>query len=181
MHGITHTRSQALIDFAYKFAKEAHGDQKRKYTGEPYITHPVAVAKIVMTAEFCDCEMIAAAILHDVIEDTDRTYEEIRDAGFRSGIADLVRELSDVSVPTDGNRAVRKAIDREHLAGASNRAKTIKLADLIHNTGSIVKYGKGFAAIYMREKALLLDVLVGGDEQLMRKARGLVDDYFNAK
>ena len=176
-HGIIHKRSQGLIDFAYEYAKKAHGDQKRKYTGEPYITHPVAVAKIVMTTN-PDCEMIAAAILHDVIEDTERTYDDICDAGFREGIATLVTELSDVSRPEDGVRHIRKAIDREHLAGVSDRAKTIKLADLIHNTGSRIKYGKGFAPIYMNEKRLLLDVLVGGDEGLMRKARKLVDDYF---
>jgi len=176
-HGITFPRSQALIDFAYRYAKEAHGDQVRKYTREPYITHPVAVAKIVMTTD-PDCEMVAAALLHDVIEDTDRTWDDINDAGFQFGIADLVLELSDVSRPEDGNRAIRKALDRDHLAGISDRAKTVKLADLIHNSGSIVQHGGGFTPIYMAEKRALLDVLVGGDERLMVKARKIVDDYF---
>lgn len=179
-HGIYYPKSQALIDFAYEFARDAHGDQERKYTGDPYITHPVAVAKIVMTAEYFDCEMIAAALLHDVIEDTDATYSDIAKTGLGIRIADLVQDLTDVSKPSDGNRAVRKAMDRAHLAGVSDRAKTIKLADLINNTVSIVEHGKGFALIYMKEKARLLEVLDGGDNGLMMIATALVDDFFMA-
>lgn len=176
-HGIKHERSQGLIDFAYEYAKEAHGDQKRKYTGEPYINHPVAVARIV--ASVTDgCNEIAAAFLHDVIEDTDRTYQDIFDAGFRHPVADLVLEVSDVSRPEDGNRATRKEIDRQHLAKASDSGQTIKLADLIHNTESICKYDPGFAAIYMKEKRLLLEVLTRGDVDLYHRASVLVQDYF---
>ena len=177
-HGITYPSSQDLINFAYRYAKEAHGSQERKYTGEPYITHPVAVAKIVMTAKYYDVAMVSAAILHDVIEDTDRTYNDIKEAGFRFTIADLVLELTDVSKPEDGNRAFRKSMDLEHLAGISDRAKTIKLADLIHNSASIMRYGKNFVPVYMAEKRALLDVLIGGDEKLMAKARNIVDGYF---
>jgi (p)ppGpp synthase/HD superfamily hydrolase len=178
-HGIDYPKSQSLIDFAYEFAKEAHGDQKRKYTGEPYITHPVAVAKLVMTAEYYDCEMLAAAILHDVIEDTDATHGDIAATGLKSSIANLVLELTDVSRPEDGNRAKRKAMDRDHLATASFRAKTIKLADLINNSESITEHAPGFAKVYMKEKAALLDVLEGGDVGLMDIARGIVNDYYS--
>lgn len=177
MHGIVYSRSQGLIDFAYTYAKYAHGDQRRKYTGEPYINHPVAVAKIVMTTN-PDCEMIAAAILHDVIEDTSRTYEDIRDAGFMVGIANLVRELSDVSRPEDGNRATRKAMDRDHLAGISNRGKTIKLADCIHNSISITKYDPNFAKVYMREMQALIPLLSGGDEVLFERTNRMIIDYY---
>ena len=93
MHGIVHSRSQGLIDFAYTFAARAHGSQKRKYTGEPYITHPVAVAKITMTADYCDCEMIAAAILHDVIEDYDVSSEEVENI-FGLNVVRAVQLLS---------------------------------------------------------------------------------------
>ena len=177
VHGIIMDRSQGLIDYAYCFARDAHGDQKRKYTGEPYINHPVAVAHIVMTTD-PDCEMVCAALMHDVIEDTAKTFEDIRDAGFRDGIARLVVELSDVSKPEDGNRATRKAMDREHLAGISDRAKTIKLADLIHNSGSIAKYDQDFSKVYMREKRLLLPLLEGGDPGLMALAESIVDKYY---
>lgn len=178
-HGIVHSRSQGLIDAAYRFAKEAHGDQKRKYTGEPYIVHPVAVAKIVASVTE-DCAMIAAALLHDVIEDTPVTFEELSkpEHGFMYPVAHLVLELSDVSKPEDGNRAIRKKIDLDHLSGVSPRAKTIKLADLIHNTSSICKYDPGFARLYMAEKRALLGVLTEGNMILHNAASQLVEDYY---
>ena len=176
MHGITHTRSQSLIDFAYEFAKKAHGMQERKYTGEPYITHPVAVAQLVASVTD-DCEKICAALLHDVVEDTPVTYEQLIDIGFMWPIADLVLELSDVSKPEDGNRAIRKALDREHLAKASVRGKTVKLADMIHNSESILEYDPGFAKIYMKEMDLLLEVLTEGDPYLYIQAVHIVKNY----
>jgi len=177
VHGLIMPRSQELIDYAYRYARDAHGDQKRKYTGEPYINHPVSVANIVMTTN-PDCEMVCAALMHDLIEDTDETFESIRDAGFREGIARLVVELSDVSKPEDGNRATRKAIDREHLSTISDRAKTIKLADLIDNSSSITEYDPDFSKVYMKEKSLLLPVLKGGDSVLMSRANEIVNDYY---
>ena len=177
MHGITHSSSQRLIDFAYEYAKEAHGTQVRKYTGEPYITHPVAVANLVASRTI-DCEMICAALLHDVIEDTDVTYDDLMEVGFGRGIAELVLELSDVSELSDGNRDTRKAIDRQHTSEASSRAKTVKLADLIHNSSSILREDKDFAKIYMNEKRLLLAVLTEGDSTLHSYATGIVENYF---
>jgi len=175
-HGIKSAKAQGLINYACQYAEEAHGDQKRKYTGEPYIVHPVAVAQIVSTVTD-GCELISAAFLHDVIEDTDRTYDDIKNAGFGAGIANLVLELTDISRPEDGNRATRKAIDRMHLASVSSHAQTIKLADLIHNTESICEYDPGFARIYMHEKLQLLGILTRGDEMLYKQALNLVEDF----
>jgi (p)ppGpp synthase/HD superfamily hydrolase len=179
-HGIKHSRSQKLINFACRFAEEAHGDQKRKYTGEPYILHPIGVAQIVATVTN-DCETIAAAFLHDTVEDTDVTYSQIVEAGFGHGIAQLVIEVTDVSTPKAGNRKYRKEMDRKHLAMASKRGKTIKLADLIHNTSSICKYDERFARVYMQEKKELLDVLRDGDSTLYARARKIVDEYYSAE
>ncbi len=176
-HGIKHFRSQELIDFAYRFATKAHGNQLRKYTGEPYIHHPIEVAKLVASVTN-DCQMIAAAFLHDVLEDTDLTFDELRDVGFGFPIAALVLELTDISKAEDGNRKIRKRIDLEHLASASINAKTIKLADLIHNSKSILEYDSKFAKVYMREKADLLDVLKSGDATLYAKASKIVNDYY---
>ena len=169
-HGITHRRSQPLIDFAYTFASLAHEKQCRKYTGEPYIVHPVEVARIVASITD-DCEMIAAAFLHDTVEDTDVSLDEIRQVGFGSTIARLVDELTDKSRPEDGNRAARKAIDRRNLANASARAQTVKVADLISNTRSIVGHDPKFAKVYLAEKAALLDVLTKADAGLLEQAR----------
>lgn len=175
MHGIIHSRSQPLIDHAYRFAVSAHGNQKRKYTGEPYVSHCVEVAKIVQDVGG-DVEMICAALLHDTIEDTPVTYDELVKEchGFYAGIADLVVWLSDVSRPEDGNRAARKALDRDHIAKAPSRAKTIKLADLISNSASIVKYDPEFAKVYLREKRLLLDVLKDGNATLWARANDIL-------
>ena len=153
---------------ARTFAEIAHGDQKRKYTGEPYVTHPGAVADLVRSVPHTE-EMIAAAWLHDVVEDTQVTLERVREE-FGDVVADLVADLTDVSKPENGNRRVRKAIDREHTAAASPQAKTIKLADLIDNSRSIVQHDPDFAKVYLTEKALLLEVLKDGDPTLWAKA-----------
>ena len=174
-HGIKHERSQALVDHAYNFAVEAHGDQKRKYTGEPYVTHCVEVAKIVQEVGG-DVEMICAALLHDVLEDTPVSYDELNAAkyGFNFGICQLVLWLTDVSRPEDGNRATRKTLDREHIAKAPARAKTIKLADLISNSSSIVQHDPKFAKTYLQEKRLLLDVLKDADKGLWDRANAIL-------
>ena len=81
---------------AIQFATEAHGDQARKYCGSPYITHPIAVAKIVESVEHTE-EMVVAAILHDVVEDTPVTIDEI-ETEFGPVVAELVHFLTDISV-----------------------------------------------------------------------------------
>ena len=163
-HGIKHSRSQALIDYACEFAERAHDGQYRKYTGAPYITHPIEVATIVAGVTD-DCECICAAFLHDVIEDCGVTKQELVDK-FGYSIAEMVDQLSDKSKPEDGNRETRKTIDRAHTAKAWPKTKTVKLADLISNTESIVQFGKSFAKVYLREKELLMHVLKEGDSRL---------------
>lgn len=166
-----------LVNKAKTFAKQAHEaiDQRRKYTNDPYIVHPASVAKLV--ASVTDDEaMICAAWLHDVVEDTPVTIEEIQ-AEFGEDVAQLVADLTDVSKPVDGNRKIRKEIDRGHTALASPRAKTIKLADLIDNSSSIAKYAPGFAKIYMQEKKALLAVLKEGDQTLYQMAEKIVVAY----
>jgi len=165
-----------LVGSALQFAADAHAGQRRKYTEKPYMTHPLAVWKMVQEAGE-PTHVQAAALLHDVVEDTDATEEDIRDK-FGPDVADLVMWLTDVSKPEDGNRKVRKAMDREHIAGAPSEAKTIKLADLIDNAGSIVPYDPKFAKVYMQEKRDLLLVLKGGDRLLWNRADKIVQSYF---
>jgi len=160
------------LEFVCFFAKTAHGEQKRKYTNDPYIVHPVSVANIVASVCF-DPDVIAAALLHDVVEDTPVTLSELR-AVFGVRIASFVSEVTDVSRPQDGNRAVRKKLDREHLAKASPQAQTIKLADLIDNTKSIVAHDPDFAKVYLQEKRALLEVLTMGHHILYDRAVDLV-------
>ncbi len=159
-----------LAERALTFATRAHAaiDQRRKYTGEPYIAHPIAVAEIVRSVSHTEA-MIAAAYLHDVVEDTPVTLAEI-EAEFGPEVAVLVGWLTDVSRPGDGNRAARKALDREHSAAAPAEAQTIKLADLIDNTRSIRAHDPHFWPIYRREKVALLEAMNKGDPALRKRA-----------
>lgn len=160
-----------IVEKARVYATAAHAavGQRRKYTDEPYIVHPADVVSIVQTVAHTD-EMLAAAWLHDVVEDTHVTMGDIRDE-FGDAVADLVDWLTDVSKPEDGNRATRKAMDREHSVAAPAAAQTIKTADLISNTKSIVAFDPDFARVYLKEKRLLLDEMINADPVLVAQAR----------
>lgn len=163
----------ALPDQARTFAASAHGaiDHRRKYTGEPYIEHPIAVAALVASVPGHTPEMLAAAYLHDVVEDTLVTREQLR-AAFGPVVAELVEELT--SDHPEGNRAARKARERTRLAAASPAAQTIKLADVIDNCTTIAAHDPVFARVYLQEKLQLLEVLVAGDAGLQAHARAVV-------
>lgn len=164
-----------MVRRAARFAERAHAGQTRRYTGEPYHTHPAAVAAIVATVPH-DWAMLAAAHLHDVVEDTDvRITDIVR--SFGRNVADLVDWLTDVSRPEDGNRETRRRLDREHTARAPARAQTIKLADLIHNTESVARHDPSFARVYLAEKRLLLGVMDRGDRTLWRRAEEQLRRY----
>jgi (p)ppGpp synthase/HD superfamily hydrolase len=139
------------------FAKKAHEGQVRKYTNDPYIKHPLAVSMILRQNHHeTTVEMIQAAILHDTVEDTDVTLEDI-EQNFGLEVKELVFWLTDVSKPEMGNRAFRKSLDRKHTADAPVEAQVIKCADLLHNSISIIKHDKDFAKVFIKEKRLLLD------------------------
>ena len=162
------------VERARVFATAAHAavGQVRKYTFEPYIVHPTEVASIVATVPHTN-EMLAAAYLHDTVEDTGVSIVDIQ-VEFGNEVASLVGWLTDVSKPEQGNRAVRKAIDRDHTACAPAEAQTVKLADLIANSRSILAHDPAFAKVYLEEKRMLLEVLTRGDATLMAQARRIV-------
>ncbi len=151
-----------------QFATRHHAGQVRKYTGEPYINHPKWVRNLVASVNHSQA-MLDAAILHDVVEDTEATIEEVF-SRFGPDVEQLVRELTYTSKSTEGNRAQRKALDLAHTAAASADAQTIKLADVIHNVPSIVENDPKFARVYVREKWELMDVLRKGDPALYKHA-----------
>lgn len=148
---------------ALGFAACAHRKQKRKYTNEPYINHCVEVAEILCGK--AGKEVVMAGLLHDTLEDTDVTLEELADA-FGMRVACLVLEVTDVSKPEDGKREIRKSLDRMHLAKSSAEGATIKLADILSNTKTIVQYDKRFASLYIPEKLAALEVLKHGNRYL---------------
>lgn len=156
----TYTAEEAaFLAKADRFAAMAHTGQVRKYTGDPYIVHPRAVAaKVAERGGTVD--MIAAALLHDVLEDTPIDYDTLKE-GFGQEVAYLVWELTD-EYTTEAfpqlNRAVRKAMEATRLSKVSDAAKEIKLCDLMDNTSTIVEHDPhGFAPVYLREKAALLE------------------------
>lgn len=163
-----------IIEKARVFATAAHSAvrQVRKYTGEPYINHPAELVELLREHGIADQQMLAAAWLHDVVEDTGISLEVIR-AEFGACVATLVEGLTDVSKPEDGNRKTRKAIDRAHTAAQSPACKTIKLADLISNTRSIVERDPEFAKVYLAEKRELLAVMRDADPRLWALANSI--------
>lgn len=156
---------------ALEFARIAHGEQQRKYNDELYIEHPIRVAEIVKTVPHIP-EMICAAYLHDVVEDTPVSIEDIQ-RKFGRKIARLVKELTDEFEKKKYphlNRRQRKQMEVERQAKMSPEAKTVKLADVIDNTRDIVKNDPGFARKYIWEMERLTEALQGGEFKLLMRA-----------
>ena len=154
-----------IIERAKMFAAGAHAGvgQKRKYTGEDYITHPIAVSEIVREQGGTD-EMIAAALLHDTLEDTRVTYGHIFEL-FGQRVADMVDALTNKARPEDGDRVARFMINIDRLSkNLDMQTRVIKLADIIHNTSSVIALDQNFAARYLAEKDFTLQVLFYGHD-----------------
>lgn len=136
-----------LVNKAAAFAAKVHEGQFRK--GEPprsYITHPQEVAALLKRAGVEDPVTLAAAWLHDVMEDCDVPYETL-EAHFGAEVAGLVRELTDD--PSLGKNAAKeaqlqKARTPEHAGGYSTRARLVKLADKLANLTDIYKHPPGW-------------------------------------
>lgn len=151
---------------ALMFAASAHRGQVRKYTGEPYITHPKAVAKLVSTVTECE-DVLCAAVLHDVMEDCGVTEEELL-REFGPNVTSMVMQLSDPVI--QGNRMVRKTAARVQLMNSNSMVQTIKLADLIHNSKTIKQYDPKFWKQYRIEKLMLLGAMSLGNKELWKTA-----------
>ena len=149
------------------FAIEKHKTQVRKYTNCPYADHLAQVAGITASVNQSPIA-IAVAWLHDCMEDQEVGYDELEDR-FGIVVANGVQWLSDMET---GNRKTRKELSRKRLSLAPSWVQDIKCADLISNTSSIVMHDQKFAVTYLEEKRLLLDVLTGANENLIRIARG---------
>jgi len=159
---------------AITFAEQAHNGQTRKFSGEPYLIHPLRVAQRICAVTDVP-DIICASILHDVVEDTSVSLKDIKKV-FGSYVAQLVDELTDPSRPEDGNREQRKAIARAHMDRASPVAKTIKLADRLDNLSDILVVAPSYAALYIEESRLLLEVLTEGHPDLYQELYALVNN-----
>lgn len=163
---------RTLIERAKAFARSKHDGQKRNYTGGPYWMHTEQVARLVSLVNG-DPHVIAAAHLHDILEDTDVTYGQLINE-FGIGVATLVWQVTNPSTVAD--RAKRWLTNTQHLAKASPAAMTIKLADIIDNTSTIEFYDPEFAKTYLAEKNATLDLLKAGDPVLWKLAAEQTED-----
>lgn len=159
-----------MLDSAITFASLAHAGQRRKYTDEPYIVHPIEVMSLV-ALHGGDDDMKVAAVLHDVLEDTVVGRREIL-RRFGERVLMLVEGLTDPVV--EGNRSVRKEAARLHTYAQCYSVQVIKCADLISNTRSITLHDPKFAKVYLDEKRLLLDGMAVKGHSLWHKAMELV-------
>ncbi len=129
-----HRRKIELITKAFNFANQAHAGVKRR-SGEPYIMHPLAVARVVCTEMGLGSTSICSALLHDVVEDTEYTVEDIENM-FGKKIAQIVDGLTKISGGIFGNQASEQAENfRKLLLTMSDdiRVILIKIADRLHN------------------------------------------------
>jgi guanosine-3',5'-bis(diphosphate) 3'-pyrophosphohydrolase len=150
----------SLYLLADMFADTAHRavGQLRKYTLEPYIVHPRAVAKACLNL-YPENEILAsAAVLHDVLEDTKITYVHLAQV-FGNPIADLVLQVTNIAEGTGLNRAGRNELNNQHLSQASHWAHTLKCFDIADNVPSIVQSDEQFGRVYIAEKVEQLAVL----------------------
>jgi (p)ppGpp synthase/HD superfamily hydrolase len=167
--------TRSLSYDAMVFAREVHANQVRKYTGNPYVDHLAEVAGVVSTVlngflNPSNEEILATAWLHDCIEDQNVPPKYL-ETEFGRDVCNGVLALSDLE---PGNRKERKSASCERLSHAAPWIQTIKVADLISNTSSIVKHDPKFSAIYLEEKSQLLDVLKLADPRLLDIARAQV-------
>jgi len=173
-----------IIEYVKAFADRAHGQQVRKYTGERYIVHPVRVMEMVREFKE-DTHVLAAALLHDVLEDTSVTPKEMEEALLRMMDPDqvnktiqLVIELTDIFVKADYpklNRRSRKEKEARRLSAVGGDAQSIKYADIIDNVTDIVKQDAAFAKVFVQEAKKMLLVMEAGNPQLRARAVALVD------
>ena len=180
--GYTDPISEAIVYQAYILADRAHRGQTRKYTKEPYIEHPVRVARLVR--EYYDSPLlIASTLLHDVIEDTHVDESHIRnyfDQGFHDPhtgiiadeIARCVVELTNVKNP-DLSRPQQKRSDRERIADITWPSKFVKLCDRLDNITGVADQNPTFAETYLTETDELINEALQTPDRLRDTRIGL--------
>jgi len=169
----------SVLEIVKAYAAGAHGDQQRKYSSERFIAHPVRVMEICRRYTGKQ-PLLAAALLHDVLEDTPVTQEDLH--GFLLGVMAedeagetmlLVVELTDVFTKLahpQWNRKKRKKKEAERIRTTSGDSQTVKYADIIDNCREIANHDPDFAGVFLRECRDLLRVIQKGEQALYREA-----------
>lgn len=164
---------------AGRYAREKHEGQFRKYGDKvPYIYHPMRVAGEVVLTDEATPEMVAAAWLHDVIEDTDATHLDLVDR-FGPHIADMVLGLTDItkqdkiryaSLP----RVERKKANNEYLMIQSDEVKLIKLCDILDNVRDMPEEAGGFRKKFFEEKKIQTNLIGYINEKIALKIMSVI-------
>jgi len=168
-----------ILEDIKQFAERAHGNQLRKYSPERYIVHPV---RVMDTCRQYDPRLpvLAAALLHDVLEDTDINeyglklfLDKVMEPAQANRTLELVKELTDVFTKEDfplWNRKKRKTNELERIWGTSPAAQTIKYADILDNTKEIAIEDPDFAPRFLSECLAILKTAQMGHPDLHRRA-----------
>ncbi len=166
----------SIIIKAAQFANEAHKGQIRKYTGRPYITHPLRVAGRAALLEKATEEKVAAAWLHDTVEDCKITLDQIEEL-FGETVRQYIWELTNPSKGSTLPRADRKEMDRRHLRVVSDEAKCIKLLDRIDNLGEAANAPSDWLELYLKESDLLRQEIGGVCKELDDELKYWLNTY----
>lgn len=151
---------------AAHFAAKCHSGQVRKFSGDPYIIHPISVANKISN-NHQEQSLIIAALLHDTIEDCDVKYEDILQH-FGRNVAELVKSVTNSCF--EGSRAGRKLAEFSRIAKCSTNAKILKLYDRLDNVEDLESRmisgnaTKSFCVLYARESAMLIDMIGDSDD-----------------
>jgi guanosine-3',5'-bis(diphosphate) 3'-pyrophosphohydrolase len=172
LEGVVKRRDEIdLLLAAMSFAAHKHKDQRRKDAGaSPYINHPLTLARILREAGVKDVSVLAAALLHDTIEDTETSYGELR-GQFGDKIAEIVAEVTDTKWL---RKSSRKKLQVSKAARASRGAKLVKLADKIANLQDIIASPPADWTLERKREYFdwakqVVDQLRGTDPKLERK------------
>lgn len=169
---------EKLVNDALMLAISSHKNRYRKYTGELYVTHPIAVSKIIERVNHTP-EMVAAALLCDVVDYAGVSLNFIYDK-FGEKVSMYVHYCTNISEKKDGNREFRRKMDIDHFALGPKESQTIKIADMLHNTSSIIKYDqKFFHSTYKYETQYMVKVLTKADPILIEQAHAMLYDAWN--
>ena len=161
---------------ALMLAKLWHDGQKRKITNEDYVVHPIEVAEILLKAGVYDVPIIAAALLHDVLEDCPASSRLIICSKCGPLVDSYVVDSTNHFDKSGERRAIRKAKEIERLSKCAEAVQNIKLADAISNLRTTYLFDEKFRKIYAQEKLMLAQSLMSGNNKLRLRVIELAEE-----
>lgn len=174
----------AVLEQVKDYADQAHGSQRRKYTPDRYIVHPIRVMECCR-AYNNSLPVLASALLHDVLEDTPVTEADmhaflvtVMSTADAQQTIKLVVDLTDVFTKEAypyWNRRKRKQKEIERMSKVSPDAQTVKYADILDNCNEIVEHDPNFAPKFLRECRMLLDAMPSGNPDLYQRSQEAVN------